>query len=89
MTAIKLINATEEHAQELPGSSVLGSARLADGADFAGYRVVRTIARGGMHLADFGISATLASTSGVTRTGCWVGSLDYVAPEVIQGDPAT
>ncbi|MGO9791712.1 MAG: protein kinase domain-containing protein, partial [Solirubrobacteraceae bacterium] len=41
------------------------------------------------HLADFGISATLASTSGVTRTGCWVGSLDYVAPEVIQGDPAT
>ncbi|MGO9753859.1 MAG: serine/threonine-protein kinase, partial [Solirubrobacteraceae bacterium] len=42
-----------------------------------------------VHLADFGISATLASTSGVTRTGCWVGSLDYVAPEVIQGDPAT
>ena len=42
-----------------------------------------------VHLVDFGISATLASASGVTRTGCWVGSLDYVSPEVIQGGVAT
>jgi serine/threonine protein kinase len=49
---------------------------------------------GGAHayLADFGLSKHVSSTSGLTRTGMWIGSLDYAAPEQIQaadvGPPA-
>jgi diguanylate cyclase (GGDEF)-like protein len=37
------------------------------------------------YLVDFGVSGLLASETGLTRTGCWVGSVDYVAPEVLAG----
>ena len=37
-----------------------------------------------VYLTDFGL-ATAALTSGGTRTGHWVGTLDYVAPEQIRG----
>jgi streptogramin lyase len=37
------------------------------------------------YLTDFGLSKRLGSESGVTRTGMWVGTLDYIAPEQIQG----
>ena len=37
-------------------------------------------------LTDFGLTKHLAaSTSGMTKTGTWVGTLDYVAPEQISG----
>jgi hypothetical protein len=38
------------------------------------------------YLSDFGLTRRVTSTSGATRTGSWVGTLDYVAPEQIRGD---
>ena len=44
------------------------------------------------YLADFGLSKHVSSRSGLTRTGMWVGTIDYAAPEQIQaqqvGPPA-
>ena len=37
------------------------------------------------YLTDFGLTKSTASGGGLTKTGMWVGTLDYVAPEQIQG----
>jgi serine/threonine protein kinase len=37
------------------------------------------------YLTDFGLTKHTASKAGLTKTGTWVGTLDYVAPEQIQG----
>jgi streptogramin lyase len=39
------------------------------------------------YLTDFGLTKRSASEGGLTRTGSWVGTLDYVAPEQLRGDP--
>jgi serine/threonine protein kinase len=39
------------------------------------------------YLTDFGLTKHVSSSSGVTHTGQWVGTLDYVAPEQISGGP--
>ena len=36
-------------------------------------------------LTDFGLAKQVGSTSGLTKTGLWVGTVDYAAPEQIQG----
>ena len=43
--------------------------------------------RGAEHayLTDFGLTKHAGSSSGLTHTGQWVGTLDYVAPEQIEG----
>jgi hypothetical protein len=38
-----------------------------------------------VYLADFGLTKRLGSVGALTRTGSWVGTPDYVAPEQIQG----
>ena len=38
------------------------------------------------YITDFGVARNVASTSGLTKTGRFVGTLDYVAPEQIVGD---
>jgi serine/threonine protein kinase len=40
----------------------------------------------GLHayLTDFGLSKAIGSTSGVTKTGAWVGTIDFAAPEQLQ-----
>jgi serine/threonine protein kinase len=38
-------------------------------------------------LMDFGLTKHQASTSGLTRAGQWVGTIDYAAPEQIHGEP--
>lgn len=38
------------------------------------------------YLADFGLSKHVSSRSGLTRTGMWVGTIDYAAPEQIQAE---
>jgi serine/threonine protein kinase len=40
------------------------------------------------YLSDFGLTKHTTSVGGITETGHWVGTLDYVAPEQIQGSPA-
>ena len=40
------------------------------------------------YLADFGLTQALGEP-GLTRTGQFVGTLDYIAPEQIHGKPAT
>jgi len=40
-----------------------------------------------VYLADFGISKHAASRSGLTATGEFLGTIDYVAPEQIRGQP--
>ena len=37
------------------------------------------------YITDFGVARNVASTSGLTKTGRFVGTLDYVAPEQIRG----
>lgn len=37
------------------------------------------------YLTDFGLTKNAASGAGLTRTGQWVGTLDYIAPEQVQG----
>src|SRR4051812_28957087 len=37
------------------------------------------------YLTDFGLTKHMSSASGITHTGQWVGTLDYVAPEQISG----
>jgi serine/threonine-protein kinase len=44
-------------------------------------------ARDRVYLTDFGLTRRAASTSGLTRTGQFVGTIDYVAPEQIEGRP--
>src|SRR4051795_4228887 len=39
------------------------------------------------YLTDFGLTKHVSSQSGITRTGQWVGTLDYVAPEQISVGP--
>jgi serine/threonine protein kinase len=38
------------------------------------------------YLGDFGLSRAMASTSGLTRTGFFVGTVDYASPEQLQAD---
>jgi N-acetylneuraminic acid mutarotase len=38
-----------------------------------------------VYLTDFGLTKKLGSPGSLTRTGAWVGTADYVAPEQIQG----
>ena len=40
---------------------------------------------GHVYLTDFGLAKQVITRSGGTRTGHWVGTLDYVAPEQIRG----
>jgi non-specific serine/threonine protein kinase len=42
-------------------------------------------AREQIYLTDFGLTKKLGSQQSLTRTGAWVGTPDYVAPEQIQG----
>jgi serine/threonine protein kinase len=46
---------------------------------------VLVTADGHCYLTDFGLVKDLAATTGITRTGEVLGTLDYVAPERIQG----
>src|SRR3954453_16026842 len=40
-----------------------------------------------VYLADFGLTKRLGSVGSLTRTGAWVGTPDYVAPEQIKAGP--
>ena len=40
---------------------------------------------GHAYLTDFGLTRHASSAAGLTKTGQWVGTLDYVAPEQIEG----
>ncbi|HET8951289.1 MAG TPA: serine/threonine-protein kinase [Solirubrobacteraceae bacterium] len=40
---------------------------------------------GHAYLSDFGLARAIAAGTGATRTGHWVGTVDYAAPEQIQG----
>jgi Protein kinase domain len=40
-----------------------------------------------VYLSDFGLSKAVASTSGMTRAGTVLGTLDYISPEQIGGKP--
>jgi YVTN family beta-propeller protein len=42
---------------------------------------------GQIYLSDFGLTKRTTSQSGVTGTGQFIGTIDYMAPEQIKGDP--
>jgi serine/threonine protein kinase len=41
------------------------------------------------YLADFGLLKAIDDADPLTRTGQFIGTIDYVAPEQVQGDPAS
>src|SRR4051812_9640442 len=41
------------------------------------------------YLADFGLTKASGDSGGLTKTGQFVGTLDYISPEQIRGEPAT
>ena len=41
------------------------------------------------YLTDFGIAKRLGDDDGLTRTGSWVGTVDYLAPELAGGEDAS
>ena len=48
-------------------------------------RTCSSTASGHVYLTDFGLAKAVLTRSGGTRTGQWVGTLDYVSPEQIRG----
>lgn len=38
-----------------------------------------------VYLTDFGLTKRIADTRGMTATGMFVGTVDYIAPEQIEG----
>jgi serine/threonine protein kinase/CHASE2 domain-containing sensor protein len=42
-----------------------------------------------LYLTDFGVAKHIGLAEGVTMAGQWVGTLDYLAPEQIRGDPVS
>jgi serine/threonine-protein kinase len=38
------------------------------------------------YLTDFGLTRHMTSAQGITRTGQWIGTLDYIAPEQVKGE---
>lgn len=42
--------------------------------------------KGTSYLTDFGLTRNLSGSGQLTRTGQWIGTLDYVAPEQMTGD---
>jgi serine/threonine-protein kinase len=79
-----------------PRHAAVVVAQVADGLDAAAAQglVHRDVKPGNVFLAagerphaylgDFGLSRHVASTSGLTRTGSWVGTIDYASPEQLQ-----
>ena len=50
---------------------------------------ILTADHGHAYLTDFGIAVQASAAERLTRTGDWVGSTDYLAPEMAAGNPAT
>ncbi len=48
--------------------------------------VTRSRGREHVYLTDFGLTKETGSDAGLTRTGQWVGTLDFVAPEQMKGE---
>jgi hypothetical protein len=50
--------------------------------------ISRTVGDEHAYLSDFGLTKHVTSHGGLTRTGQWVGTVDYLAPELVEGRSA-
>jgi len=95
---IDLRQMLREHGGRLPaGTAATLALQVADALDAAHARglvhrdvkpanVLVTSSRQHAYLTDFGLTKLAAASSGgLTRTGQWLGTIDYVAPEQIEG----
>ena len=63
------------HRDVKPANVLVASGQGADRSDHA-------------YLTDFGLTKQSGSETGLTRAGGFVGTLEYIAPEQIEGQPA-
>lgn len=89
-----LIALREPHTLEAKRSILIG---VADGLDYAHREGVihrdikpsnvRVLDDGSVKIMDFGIAKSVSATTAVTKSGIAVGSLGYMSPEQVCGDP--
>jgi hypothetical protein len=92
-TDLQALLARERRLEAGRLAAILGQVAAAlDAAHAAGlvHRDVKpaNVLLGGEHayLADFGLSRVASTTERMTTTGHWIGTVDFMAPELFQGD---